>query len=97
MARDHVFPFSQLPTNDDVGTLASVTLIETDARSRVVLPGHPNQKFVVQENSDGSILLLPARVVTEAQLEYDESPELRDLLARAALSKTVRKSRRRSA
>ena len=74
-----------------------MTLIETDARSRVVLPGHPKQKFVLQENSDGSILLLPARVVTEAQLEYEESPELRDLLARAAASKTVRKSRRRSA
>ena len=97
VASDHVFPFSQLPTQGDVGTLSAVTLIETDARSRVVLPGHPNQKFLVQENSDGSILLLPARVVTEAQLEYDENAELRDLLARAAASKTVRKSRRRSA
>jgi hypothetical protein len=74
-----------------------VTLIETDSRSRVVLPGHPNERFVLQENSDGSILLLPARVVTEAQLEYDETPELRDLLAKAAASGTVRKSRRRPA
>jgi hypothetical protein len=73
-----------------------MTLIETDDRSRVVLPGHPRQKFLMQENSDGSVLLLPARVVSEAQLEYDESPELRDLLGRAAASKTVRKSRRRA-
>lgn len=73
-----------------------MTLIETDDRSRVVLPGHPSQKFAVQENADGSILLLPARVVTEAQLEYDESPALRELLARAATSPTVRKSRRRA-
>lgn len=85
-----------MPTLNDVCTVPVVTLIETDARSRVVLPGHPNQKFVLQENSDGSILLLPARIVTEAQLEYDESPELRNLLARAAASKTVRKARRRS-
>ena len=92
-----LFPFSQLPTHGGAGTLAGMTLIETDARSRVVLPGHPNQRFLVQENSDGSILLLPARVVTEAQLEYDESPALRDLLARAAAAKTVRKSRRQSA
>lgn len=71
-------------------------MIETDARSRVVLPGHPRQKFVVQENDDGSILLLPARVVTEAQLEYDQSPALRDLLSRAAASRTVRKRRSRA-
>jgi len=58
--------------------------VETDSRSRVVLPGHPVQRFVVQENEDGSILLQPASVVTEAQLEYDESSELQELLARAA-------------
>jgi hypothetical protein len=71
-----------------------MTLIETDARSRVVLPGHPSQRFLVHENEDGSILLEPARVVSEAQLEYDESPELRALLNRAAASKTVTRSRR---
>ena len=51
--------------------------VDTDSKSRVVLPGHPNQTFVVQENPDGSLLLQPARVVTEAQLEYDTNPELR--------------------
>lgn len=71
------------------------TLIETDARSRVVLPGHPGQRFLVQENDDGSLLLQPARVVTEAQAEYDNNPELRELLARAAKSPTVRKTRER--
>jgi hypothetical protein len=50
---------------------------------------------MVRENEDGSILLEPARVVTEAQLEYDESPELQALLSRAALSKTVARSSRR--
>ena len=73
-----------------------MTLIETDARSRVVLPGFPNQRFVVQRNSDGSLLLMPARVVTDAQAEYDQNPALRELLERAATSPTVRKARRRA-
>ncbi len=70
------------------------TLIETDGRSRVVLPGHPNEKFLVIEQSDGSLLLQPAVVVTAAQAEYDNDPELRDLLDRAMASETV--SRRRA-
>jgi hypothetical protein len=73
-----------------------MTLIETDDRSRVVLPGHPRRKFVMQENDDGSILLLPAVVVTEAQLEYDQNPELRELLSRASAAQTVRKRRSRA-
>jgi hypothetical protein len=72
-----------------------MTVIETDARSRVVLPGRPNERFLLQENSDGSLLLQPARVITEAQAEYDSDPELRDLLARAAQSATVRRRRTR--
>lgn len=70
-------------------------LIETDARSRVVLPGHVNQRFLVQENEDGSILLQPASVVTDAQLEYDGDPELQALLARASQSSTVLRARQR--
>jgi hypothetical protein len=70
-------------------------VVETDSRSRVVLPGHSNQRFVVQENADGSLLLQPARVVTEAQFEYDGDPELRDLLSRADASPTVRRRRER--
>lgn len=71
------------------------TWVETDSRSRVVLPGHSNQQFVMRENADGSLLLQPARVVTEAQAEYDNDPELRDLLARAAQAPTVRRARTR--
>jgi hypothetical protein len=70
-------------------------LIETDARSRAVLPGRPNQRFLMRVNDDGSILLQPARVVTAAQQEYDSDPELRDLLARAAASPTIRRTRQR--
>lgn len=74
----------------------SMLEVMTDDRSRVVLPGHPKQRFLVKENSDGSLLLQPARIVTEAQLEYDESPELQDLLERAAASPTVVRARRRA-
>jgi hypothetical protein len=70
-------------------------IIETDARSRVVLPGHSNQRFLVRENADGSLLLEPARVVTEAQAEYDSSPDLRELLSRAHASPTVKRQYRR--
>ncbi len=70
-------------------------MVETDDRSRVVLPGHPNQRYLVRENSDGSLLLQPARVVTEAQQEYDGDPELRELLSRATASQTVRRARQR--
>jgi hypothetical protein len=70
-------------------------LVETDGRSRVVLPGHSNQSFVMRENADGSILLEPARVVTDAQHDYDTDPELRALLERATTSPTVRRTRAR--
>jgi hypothetical protein len=70
-------------------------VIETDGRSRAVIPGHSNERFVVHENADGSILLQPARVVTEAQHEYDTDPALQELLARAAAAASVRRVRRR--
>jgi hypothetical protein len=70
-------------------------LVETDARSRVVLPGHPSERFLVHENADGSLLLQPAQVVTAAQAEYDANPALRDLLSRAEASSTVTRKRER--
>lgn len=70
-------------------------LVETDGRSRVVLPGHSNQAFVMRENEDGSILLEPARVVTDAQHEYDSNPGLQALLERATASKSVTRTRSR--
>ena len=75
---------------------SSVTLIETDARSRAVLPGHSNSRYIMDELPGGLILLQPAVVMSEAQLEYVSNPELRDLLTRAAGSKTVRRRLRRA-
>lgn len=70
-------------------------VIETDSRSRAVLPGHSNQRFLLQENADGSLLLQPAQVVSQAQLDYDGDPELQELLTRATQAPTVRRRRSR--
>ena len=72
-----------------------MTVIETDSRSRAVIAGHPNQQFIVQENADGSILLQPARTITDAQHEFDTTPALQELLRRASSSGTVRRTRTR--
>jgi len=70
-----------------------MVVVETDDRSRVVIPGHGNQMFVVRENADGSLLLEPAYVVTDAQRQYDSTPELQALLTRAASAPTIRRKR----
>ncbi len=77
------------------GGVSEPAVIETDNRSRAVLPGHPNQRYLMRENEDGSILLQPARIVSDAQREYDLTPELRELLSRATASPTVRRARDR--
>jgi hypothetical protein len=69
------------------------TLVETDNRGRVVLPGKQNKRFLMRENEDGSILLQPATVVTMAQYEFHSTPELQDLLARATATTTVHRVR----
>lgn len=75
--------------------MAMTIFVETDDRSRVVLPGRPNQRYVMRENEDGSLLLQPAQVVIDAQREYDNDPELRELLERATASPTVHRARQR--
>jgi hypothetical protein len=80
--------------NENMENESAVNVIETDARSRAVLPGHSNSRFIMEELPGGLILLQPAVVMSEAQLEYISTPELRDLLTRAAASKTVRRPRR---
>lgn len=73
--------------------VARLQFVETDADGRVTLPGHARTRFLLRENADGSILLQPAHVLTEAQYEYDATPELRELLSAATSSKTVRRTR----
>lgn len=75
-------------------TESEMITIETDERSRVVLPGYSNSRFIMEELPGGAILLQPAVIMSAAQLEYLATPELRELLTRAAASKTVRRPRR---
>ncbi|GAT02550.1 uncharacterized protein RMCFA_2662 [Mycolicibacterium fortuitum subsp. acetamidolyticum] len=75
-----------------MGTMTDTPIVSTDSRSRMVFPGRPNQMFVRRDFEDGSILLEPAQVVTAAQAEYDRSPELRELLTRAAAAPTVERT-----
>ena len=70
-------------------------LVTTDARSRVVLPGHPDQQYLMRENDDGSLLLEPAIVLTAAQYDYDRSEAQQQILTRATESPTVRRTRKR--
>ena len=42
-------------------------IVQTDARGRAVLSGHRNQRFIMTDQSDGSVLLVPAVVVSQAQ------------------------------
>lgn len=49
--------------------------------------GYPNQRFLLQVNEDGSLLLRPAVVVTKAQLVCDSDGELQALLSEAVDSK----------
>ena len=67
----------------------TIVVNETDDRSRLTIPGHPRQRFIIRENSDGSYLLEPAVVVGRAQYEYDHNPEQRAMLREAAASPTV--------
>lgn len=70
-------------------------IIQTDDRGRVVLSGRKNEHFLKTELPDGTVVLKPGRFVTRAQDEYETTPELREILAEAAASGTVRRNRRR--
>ncbi len=48
----------------------------------------------MEELEDGVIRLVPAAVISEAQLEYLTTPELRSLLTEAAASQSVVRGRR---
>jgi len=80
--------------DESMETKSEMITVETDGRSRVVLPGYSNSRFIMEELPGGAILLQPAVIVSTAQLEYLTTPELRELLTSAAASKTVRRPRR---
>jgi hypothetical protein len=44
-------------------------IVETDSRGRASL-GHPDQRYLMHEESDGTLILEPATVVTELERRY---------------------------
>ena len=58
--------------------MRNVRIVETDDDGCVVLPDHPDKRFLMRVNADGSILLQPATVVTEAQLVEIRTREFED-------------------
>jgi hypothetical protein len=75
--------------------VAEPTLVQTDPRGRLTLPGHPGQRFAMHVDEDGGISLQPVMAVADVQGEFDSDPELQDLLACAAASASIRRSRLR--
>ncbi|GAA1380778.1 MULTISPECIES: hypothetical protein [Luteococcus] len=75
--------------------MTSPTLVKTDSRSRVVLPGRPDTPYLLEELEDGVLILQPAVVMSKAQAEYNADAELRTLLRDATASETVHRSRQR--
>lgn len=73
----------------------SEQIVETDGRGRASL-GRPNRRYLMHEESDGTLILEPAVVVTElerrfmadaalqAQLDYARHPEQRRRRGRRA-------------
>lgn len=55
--------------------MAEPIIIETDAHGRIVLPGHPRQRFLMHATGDGSIVLKPAHLDKHAQSEFDSKFE----------------------
>lgn len=60
-----------LSATTDTNSSPASTLIETDARSRVTLPGsRSNRRYLVREEPDGTLILEPAVVLSELELRY---------------------------
>lgn len=76
-------------------TILDQTLVTADSRSRIVLPGFHGRRFLATQREDGSILLEPAVVLSEAQYEYDTNPELQRMLSEAAAGITVFREKRK--
>src|SRR5674476_1347003 len=79
-ARSGLFPLAHLPTvgtgrtlcvgpplATDMECVAVSILIETDGRSRAVIPGHMNQRFLLQDNAVLDACELIFRLPAQAQ------------------------------
>lgn len=53
------------------------TYVEADPRGRITIPGMGGRGFLRTSQPDGSILLTPARPVSEVELRYLNSTRMR--------------------
>jgi hypothetical protein len=79
---------------DQIAGMRDPVFVATDGRGRLELRNHPNRRYLMWENEDGSILLHPSRGAADAQREFDTNSELQNLLAWATASRTVRRARK---
>lgn len=72
------------------------TLVSTDARGRASL-GRPNRDYRLTEQSDGTLILEPAVILSELERRFLDNSELQAQLeyARSHPEQRVRRQRRR--
>lgn len=71
-------------------------IIDTDARGRASL-GQPNHRYLMHEESDGTLVLEPAVVITELERRFLANTEVQEQIAyaRAHPEQRIRRSQRR--
>ena len=57
------------------------TLLETDQRGRLTIPGAIKQRFLARSENDGTIILEPAIVISEAEHKFLANSELQATIA----------------
>ena len=70
------------------------TLIETDSRGRATI-GHPDQRYLLHEEPDGTLVLEPASVVTELERRFMANSALQAQIAYAKAHPEQRVKRKR--
>jgi hypothetical protein len=73
---------------------SSDQIIETDARGRASL-GRPGRRYLMHEESDGTLVLEPAVVVTELERRFMANSALQAQIAYAKEHPEQRRPRRR--
>lgn len=53
------------------------SIVQTDTRGRVTLPGHPNERYALEETPEGALVLEPVITVTKRDLWLRENPDIR--------------------
>jgi len=69
-------------------------VIETDSRSRLTLPGgRANRRYLVHEETDGTLILEPAVVISQREARFQANTELQARIAHAEAHPEARRPR----